>query len=53
MQIITVFIALAFKTLGGDGHLLFIHFLHWLTAGFTIISGFHYILRGIKAINHS
>jgi cardiolipin synthase (CMP-forming) len=53
VQIITVFLALAFKTLGGDGHPFFIHFLHWLTAGFTTISGFHYILRGIKAINHS
>lgn len=53
VQIITVFLALAFKTLGVDGHPLFIHFLHWLTAGFTTISGFHYILRGIKAINRS
>lgn len=53
VQIITVFLALAFKTLGGDGHPLFIHFLYWLTAGLTTISGFHYILRGIKAINHS
>jgi cardiolipin synthase len=53
VQIITIFLALAFKTLGGDGHPLFMHFLHWLTAGFTTISGFHYILRGIKAINNS
>lgn len=53
VQIMTVFLALAFKTLGGDGHPLFIHSLHWLTAGFTIISGFHYLIRGIKAINHS
>jgi cardiolipin synthase len=53
VQIITVFLALAMKTLGGDGHPLLIHSLHWLTAGFTTISGFHYILRGIKAINNS
>ena len=53
MQIITVFIALAAKTLGVDGHPLFVHSLYWLTAGFTTISGFHYIIRGIKAINHS
>lgn len=52
VQIITVFLALALKTVGGDGHPLLIHFLHWLTAGFTTVSGFHYILRGIKAINH-
>jgi cardiolipin synthase (CMP-forming) len=53
VQIITVFLALVFKTLGSDGHPLVIHFLHWLTAGFTTLSGFHYILRGIKAINRS
>ncbi|MDP2268734.1 MAG: CDP-diacylglycerol--glycerol-3-phosphate 3-phosphatidyltransferase, partial [Deltaproteobacteria bacterium] len=52
-QIITVFLALAIKALGVDGHPLFIHFLHWLTAGFTVVSGFHYIFRGVKAINHS
>jgi cardiolipin synthase len=52
VQIITVLLALAMKALGGDGHPLLIHSLHWLTAGFTTISGFHYILRGIKAINN-
>lgn len=53
VQISTVFLALAFKTLGGDGNPLFFHFLYWLTAGFTTISGFHYLIRGIKAINYS
>jgi cardiolipin synthase len=53
VQIITIFLALALKTLGGDGHPLLMHSLHWITAGFTTLSGFHYIHRGIKAINHS
>ncbi len=52
LQILTVFLALAYKALGGDGHPLVEHFLQWLTVGFTILSGFHYIRRGIKAINH-
>ncbi len=53
LQLITVFLALSFKTFGGDGHPLAMHFLYWLTAGFTVVSGFHYILRGIKAINRT
>ena len=53
VQIITIFLVLGFRTLGGDGHPLVVHLLYWLTAGFTTVSGFHYILRGIKAINHS
>ena len=53
VQIITIFLVLGFRTLGGDGHPLVAHLLYWLTAGFTTLSGFHYIIRGIKAINHS
>ena len=53
IQLITILLALAFKSLGGDGHPLFMHFSFWVTAGFTTISGFHYILRGIRAINQS
>ncbi len=53
IQLVTVFLALAFRSLGGDGHPLLVHVLYWLAAGFTILSGFHYLLRGIKAINHA
>ena len=53
IQLITILLALAFKSLGGDGYPLFMQFSFWLTAGFTTVSGFHYILRGIKAINQS
>ena len=52
LQIITVLLALGTKALEGDGNYLGMHLLQWLTAGFTIVSGFHYIVRGIKAINH-
>ena len=53
VQLITVFLVLAFKTLGSDGHPFIVHIMFWLTAGFTTVSGFNYILRGIRAINHT
>ena len=53
VQLITIVLVLAFKTVGGDGHPLIVHVMFWLTAGFTTVSGFHYILRGIRAINHT
>ena len=53
VQLGTIFAALGFKSLGGDGHPLFMHFLFWLTAGLTTISGFQYILRGFRAINRT
>lgn len=53
IQLGTIFTALGFKSLGGDGHPLFMHVVFWVTAGLTTISGFHYIHRGIKAINRT
>ncbi len=52
LQIITVLLALGIKALGGDSYPFGVHLLQWLTAGFTVVSGFHYIVRGIKAINN-
>ena len=51
LQVVTVFFALVLKILPGDFDYLWMLLLYWLTAGFTIISGFHYIIRWIGAIN--
>ncbi len=53
VQLITIFLALVFKSLGGNGHPFYMYLLYWLTAVLTIISGFHYIVRGIRAINRA
>jgi len=53
LQLLTVFLVLGHRTWGGEGHPLLIYVLYWLTAGFTIASGFHYISRGIKIFNHT
>ena len=53
LQLITVFLVLIFKTMLVADYHSYLLFIYWLTAGFTTISGFHYILRGIRAINHS
>jgi cardiolipin synthase len=53
MQLITVFLVLIFKTMLVAEYHSYLFFIYWLTAGFTTISGFQYILRGISAINHS
>jgi len=54
LQIATVFFALLLKTFTYDiisYNLIII--LSWLTASFTIISGFIYIIKGIKFINRT
>ena len=51
LQVVTVFFALILKILPGDFDYLWMLLLYWLTAGFTIISGFHYIIRWISTIN--
>lgn len=53
LQLLTVFMALSFLSLSIDFD---IHIaddaLYWLTALFTIVSGFNYIFIGIRVINH-
>ena len=52
LQIAAVFFALFFKALPhpviDDVWLLL---LYWLTAGFTILTGYQYVVRGVKLIN--
>lgn len=51
LQVITVFLALTLKILPGNFDYIWMFSLYWLTAGFTIISGFHYIVKWISTIN--
>src|SRR3990170_2977509 len=51
LQVITVLLALTLKILPGNFDYMWMFFLYWLTAGFTIISGFHYIIKWISTIN--
>jgi len=53
LQLLTVFLALIYKSLGGDGPHPLLYVQYWLTAGFTVISGANYVFTGIKAINHN
>lgn len=53
LQLLTVFLVLLYKSLGGDGLPSLIHTQYWLTAAFTIISGTHYVFTGIKAVNNN
>jgi cardiolipin synthase len=51
LQLITVFLSLVFRCWPIRDAVLWLHFFYWITAGFTTVSGFHYLLRGIKTIN--
>jgi cardiolipin synthase len=52
VQLITVLIALTARALPGVCDSLWLMPLYWLTAFFTVVSGLHYIARGLKLINH-
>ncbi len=52
-QFMTVLFALASKASPIQFNPDFIHAFSWITALFTVISGFTYIVRGIGFINHS
>lgn len=53
LQLLTVFLALVYKSFGGNGPPPLIYIQYWLTAVFTILSGAHYVFTGIKAVNHN
>ena len=55
LQICAVFFAMVFKTLPGSLMIdqAWLITLYWLTALFTIVSGFQYVARGFRMINHT
>ncbi|MCE5264872.1 MAG: CDP-alcohol phosphatidyltransferase family protein [Deltaproteobacteria bacterium] len=52
LQLTTVLLALSFRSLPYDLNGIWLLAVYWLTALFTIVSGFNYIARGMKLINH-
>ncbi len=53
MQLLTVFFVLVSKFQPGYTNSMVIETLFWGTAFFTVVSGFYYIFKGIKAANNS
>jgi cardiolipin synthase len=53
LQLITILLALAVKSIPGEFHQLPLLAIYWLTSLFTILSGLNYIARGVKLINHN
>ncbi|HNZ30835.1 MAG TPA: CDP-alcohol phosphatidyltransferase family protein [Smithellaceae bacterium] len=51
-QLSTIFFALLDKVIHYDINSQWLIILCWVTAAFTVASGFAYIMRGIKYINH-
>jgi cardiolipin synthase (CMP-forming) len=53
LQVVTIFLALLYKTFTHDFSYYWIMGLCWITALFTVISGLIYIIRGIRILNNS
>jgi cardiolipin synthase len=51
LQLSTVLLALFSRSLPEEVHPLWLHTLYWVTALFTVVSGLHYMSRGLKLIN--
>lgn len=52
VQLTTVLLALLARCLPKEVHPVWLYALYWVTALFTILSGLHYMSRGLKLINH-
>jgi cardiolipin synthase len=52
LQLITVLLALSFRSLPCGLNEIWSLTLYWVTAFFTIISGLHYMARGMALMNH-
>jgi cardiolipin synthase (CMP-forming) len=52
VQLITVLLALLTRCLPGGVDKMWLSALYWVTALFTIVSGLHYMSRGLQLINH-
>ncbi len=53
LQLLTVFLVLMSISIPGYINHMVIVTLFWITAFFTVVSGFNYIFKGIKIINNS
>lgn len=53
LQLLTVFLVLMSISIPGYINHMVIMTLFWITAFFTVVSGFNYIFKGIKIINNS
>lgn len=53
LQLVTIFLVLLLKSIGGPGYPALLLGLYGLTAGFTIVSGYHYVTRGIQALSQT
>jgi len=53
LQLTTVLLALANRALPGIFHGDWLLVLYWSTALFTVISGFNYMAKGVRLMNHS
>ncbi|MEA2014511.1 MAG: CDP-diacylglycerol--glycerol-3-phosphate 3-phosphatidyltransferase [Thermodesulfobacteriota bacterium] len=53
LQLLTVFLVLVFRSTPGYINYTMIVILFWITALFTVISGFSYIIKGIRIADHS
>lgn len=51
IQVITVFAVLFVESFFSRGLYVIVHPMYWLTAIFTILSGLHYMIRGIRIVN--
>jgi cardiolipin synthase len=52
LQLITVLLALSFRCLPYSLNEMWSLALYWVTAFFTIVSGLHYMAKGMSLINH-
>ena len=52
LQLVTVLLSLSVLCLPGAFNEIWLLTLYWVTAFFTIISGLHYMARGMKLINN-
>ncbi len=52
LQLITVLVALASRSVPGGFHEVPLQLIYWLTALFTVVSGLTYMAKGVKLMNH-
>ncbi len=52
-QLLSVFSVLVLRYLPGSSYWQLIEVVYWATAFFTIVSGLHYVTKGVKFINNS
>lgn len=53
VQLATVLLALSARSMPEQVHPMWLETLYWVTALFTIVSGLHYMARGLRLINNN